>query len=153
MVPCIRRQTKFASWKTLSPLIWWVSEHEVEPRENGTRCLLQVGVRDWESLGTSPSRIQKKKGLVKQWQKSWMPKWKGKMKFILPKDHDWRNESLHTSRPRSSHRISILTSVNFFGQVRILLLLQFSGTVRQFRWAAVRRGYPVMRVSVFELWR
>ena len=27
--------------------------------KNGTRRLLQVGVRDWESLGTSPSRIQK----------------------------------------------------------------------------------------------
>ena len=27
--------------------------------KNGTRCLLQVGVRDWESLGASPSMIQK----------------------------------------------------------------------------------------------
>ena len=27
--------------------------------ENGTRCLLQVGARDWDSLGTSPSMIQK----------------------------------------------------------------------------------------------
>ena len=25
--------------------------------KNGTRCLLQVGVRDWDSLGTSPSMI------------------------------------------------------------------------------------------------
>ena len=25
----------------------------------GTRCFLQVGTRDWESLGTSPSMIQK----------------------------------------------------------------------------------------------
>ena len=26
--------------------------------KNGTRCLLQIGVRDWESLGASPSMIQ-----------------------------------------------------------------------------------------------
>ena len=29
-------------------------------KKNGTRCLLQVGVRDWESLGASPSMIQKR---------------------------------------------------------------------------------------------
>ena len=46
------------------------------------------------------------------------------------KDHQWRNESQNTSRPRSSHRISILTSMNLFGQIRILSLLQFSVTVR-----------------------
>ena len=32
--------------------------------------------------------------------------------------------------------------MNFFGQVRILLLLQFSEMIQR---AAVRRGYPVMR--------
>ena len=49
--------------------------------KNGIRCLLQVGVRDWESLGASPPKI--KKEFVKQWQKSWIPKWKENMKFIL----------------------------------------------------------------------
>ena len=28
--------------------------------KNGTRCLLQVGVRDWESLGAFPSMIKKR---------------------------------------------------------------------------------------------
>ena len=41
--------------------LWWTKLNRVK---NGTRCLVQVGVRDWESLGTSPSRIQK--GFVKQ---------------------------------------------------------------------------------------
>ena len=102
----------------------WFENTKLNRVKNGTQCLLQVGCQ------LARLRQEFNEGLVKQWQKSWMPKLKGEMKFILPEDHQWRNESLHTSRPRSNHRISILTSMNFFGQVRILLLLQFSGTVR-----------------------
>ena len=32
-----------------------------------------------------------------------------KTRFILPKDKEWRNEFLYTSRLRSSQRITILT--------------------------------------------
>ena len=40
----------------------WLENTKLNRVKNGTRCLLQVGVRDWESLGTSPSRIQKGSG-------------------------------------------------------------------------------------------
>ena len=107
----------------------WFENMKYEPCEE-LYSMLVAGGRP------SPSRFQKKNGLVKQLQKSWMPKRKGKMQFILPEDHEWRNESLHTSRPRSSHRISTLSSMNFFCQVRDCELIQR---------AAGRRGYAVMR--------
>ena len=72
-------------------------------------------------------RHEFKKVFVKLWQRSWMPKWKEKKRFIFRKDPEWRNESLFTSRPKSSHRIAILTSMNFFSQGRTLLLLSFRG--------------------------
>ena len=37
----------------------WFENSKLNRVKNGTRCLLQVGVRVWESLGTAPSRIQK----------------------------------------------------------------------------------------------
>ena len=37
----------------------WFENTKLNRVKNGTRCLLQVGLCDWESLGTSPSRIQK----------------------------------------------------------------------------------------------
>ena len=37
----------------------WFENAKLNRVKNGTRCLLQVGVRDWESLGASPSMIQK----------------------------------------------------------------------------------------------
>ena len=106
----------------------WFENTKLNRVMNGNRCLLQVGVRDWESPGTSPSRIQQ--GFCETVAEVTDAEVERKMKFTLRKDHEWRNESLFTSRPRSSHRISILTSMNFFGEVRILLLPQFSGAVR-----------------------
>ena len=64
----------------------WFENTKLNRVKNSTRCLLQVGVRDWEALGTSPSRT--KKGFVKRWQKSWMPKWKEKTRCILQEDHE-----------------------------------------------------------------
>ena len=37
----------------------WFENTKLNRVKNGTRCLLQVDVRDWESLGASPSMIQK----------------------------------------------------------------------------------------------
>ena len=37
----------------------WFENTKLNRVKNGIRCLLQVGVRDWESLATSPSMIQK----------------------------------------------------------------------------------------------
>ena len=93
----------------------WFENTKLNRVKNSTRCLLHVGVRDWESLGTSPSRIQKRFGEA----------------VAEVMDATSGGTSRYTSRPRSSRRISILTSMNFFGQVRILSLLQFSVTVRQ----------------------
>ena len=42
-----------ASLKILR-LSTWFKNTKLNRMKNGTRCLLQVGVRDWESLGTSP---------------------------------------------------------------------------------------------------
>ena len=51
----------YISEDTASIDLGWFEKHEDESCEkNGTRCLLQVGVRDWESLGASPSKIQKR---------------------------------------------------------------------------------------------
>ena len=41
----------------------WFENTELNRVKNCTRCLLQVGVRHWDSLGTSPSMIQKKRFL------------------------------------------------------------------------------------------
>ena len=56
-----------------------------------------------------------------------MPKWKEKMKFILPEDHEWRNESLCTSPP------------------------EVEPQNLAFQRAAVRRGYPVMMSRFFNI--
>ena len=37
----------------------WIENTKLNRVKNGTRCLIQVGVRDWKSMGTSPSMIHK----------------------------------------------------------------------------------------------
>ena len=100
----------------------WFENTKPSRMKNGTRCLLHVGVYDWESLGTSPSRIQR--GFCET------------VAEVMDTEVEGEDE-IHPSkrprvapRPRSSHRIAILTTMNFFGQVRILLSSQFSGTAR-----------------------
>ena len=58
----------------------WSENTKSDRVKNGTRFLLQVSV-----MGSHLARLRQefKKGLVKQWQKSRMPKWKEKMKFIV----------------------------------------------------------------------
>ena len=96
--------------------------------KNGTRCLLQVGVRDWESLGTPPSRSQKGFGET--------------MAEVVKCRSGWEDEIHPSIRPRVAERVAFHVPPEvepqnldfdvdeFLGQVRILLLLQFSGTVR-----------------------
>ena len=55
----------------------WFESTKLNRVTSSTRRLLQVRVRFKNS----------KKGLVKQWQTSWMPKWWVKMKF-LPEEHE-----------------------------------------------------------------
>ena len=116
----------------------WFENTKLNRVKNGTRCLLQVGVRDWESLGTSPSRIQR--GFGETVAEVMDADVEGEDEIHRSnKVHEWRNESLYTSRPGSSHRISVLTSMNTFAQVRILLLLQFTEDREIIQRAAVRR--------------
>ena len=56
----------------------------------------------------NPNRV-----FVKRWQKSSMPKWKEKTRFILQKDHEWRNEFLYTSRPEVEPQNRDLNVKNF----------------------------------------
>ena len=76
----------------------WFEDTKLNRVKNGARCLLQVGLRDWESLGTFPLRIQK--GLAKQWQKSLMPKWKDKVEFIFQKKATSGGTSRYTRSAR-----------------------------------------------------
>ena len=73
-----------------------------------------------------------------------MPK-KEKMKFILPKDHEWRNQSLYTSRPRSSHIISIFDVNEFLRSSPNPVVASVFGDSETIQRVAVRRGYPVMK--------
>ena len=75
--------------------------------KNGTRCLLQVGVRDWESLGTVPWMMQK--GFCETVAYVIDAEGKEKTRFILQKDKEGRKEFLYTSRLKSSQGITILT--------------------------------------------
>ena len=84
----------------------WFENTKLKRVNNGSRCSLQVGVRNWESLGTSPSKIQKGFG--------------ESVAGIMGSEVEGEDE-IHPSqkprvadRPRSSHRISTLTSMNFF---------------------------------------
>ena len=62
----------------------WFENTKLNRVKNGTRCLLLVGVRDWESLGTSLSRIQKGFGETEA-EVMDLRSGREKMKIILPK--------------------------------------------------------------------
>ena len=78
---------------------------------------------------------------------------KEKMKFILPKDHEWRNQLLYTSRPRSSHIISIFDVNEFLRSSPNPVVAPVFGDCEIIRRVAMCRGYPVMKSPFFELWR
>ena len=102
----------------------WFENTKLNRVKNGTRILLQVGVRDWESLGTSPSRMDAKV--------------EGEDEVHPSKKATSSGTSPHT---RSRHRISDFDVIEFL-RSSPNPVVAFSEVIRR---AAVRRGYPVMR--------
>ena len=84
----------------------WFENTKLNRVKNGTRCLLQVGVRDWESLGASPSMIQK--GFCETVAEVMDAEAEGEGE-IHPSKRQRVAEFLYTSGLRSSQRIMILT--------------------------------------------
>ena len=70
----------------------WFENTKLNRVKNGTRCLLQLGVRDWESPGTSPSMIQQR--FCEMVAGVMDAKRQEKTRCIVQKDHEWRNEFL-----------------------------------------------------------
>ena len=67
----------------------WFENTKLNRVKNGARCLLKVGVRDWASLGTSPSRTQ------------------GTVAEVMDAEVE-REEKIHLSkRPRVAERVAI----------------------------------------------
>ena len=75
--------------------------------ENGTRHLLLVGVRDWESLGASPSMISK--GFCETGAEVMDAEAKGEGEIHPSKKKNGWDEFQYTSRLPSSPRIMIST--------------------------------------------
>ena len=80
-----------------------------------------------------------------QWQKSWMPRKKEKIRFILLKDHEWRNELLHTSRMRVEPQNRDFDVNEFLQSTPNPVVASILGGTKIIQRAVVRRGYPVMR--------
>ena len=106
--------------------------------KNGTRCLLQVGVRDWESLGTSPSRIQQGFGET--------------LAEVMDVKVEGEVEIHPSKRPRVAERVAIHVPPDLDIDVNEFLrsspnpvVASVFGDCETIQRAAVRRGYPVMR--------
>ena len=95
----------------------------------------RLGIAGYIPIEDSIKRVS-----VNLWQRSWMQKWKEKKKCILQRYHEWRNESLHTSRPLSNLRIAILTLTSFMVMPEIPLWQRFFGGSEEVQRAALRRG-------------
>ena len=127
----------------------WFQNTKLNRVKNGTRCLLQVGVRDGESLGTSPSMIQK--AFVKRLRKSWMPKRMEKMRFTLQKDHEWRDEFLYHVPPDVEPQNRDFDVNEFLRSIPNPIVASILGDSEIVQRAAVRRGYPVMKSQFLNL--
>ena len=82
---------------------------------------------------------------AKRWQKLWMPKLKGKTRFILQKDHEWRNVFLYTSHLRSSQRNHDVNVSELLRSSPNPVVASVFGDSERIRRAAVCRGYNVMK--------
>ena len=121
----------------------WFENTKLNRVKIGTRCLLQVGVRDWESLGTSPSMIQK--GFCET------------VAEVMNAEAGGKYEIHPSKRPRVAERVPIHvppeveprdrdSNVNeFLRSGRNSVLASVFGDSEMIRRAAVRRGYPVMK--------
>ena len=94
----------------------WLENTKLNRVKNGTRCLLQVGVRDWESLGTSPSRIQKGSGET--------------VAEVMDAEAEGEDEIHPSKRPQVAERVATHVPARGRATESRVLLLQFSGTVR-----------------------
>ena len=111
--------------------------------KNGSRCLLQVGVRDWESLGTSPSRIEEG--------------FRETVAEVMDAEVEGEGEIHPSKRPRVAERTAkhVLSEVDpqnrDFNGIEFLrsspnpFVASVFGDCEMIHRAAARRGYPVMR--------
>ena len=110
-----------------------------------------MGVRDWESLGTSPSRIKEGFGET--------------VAEVMDAEVEGEDEVHPSKRPRVAERVAKhvppeVEPQNLDFDVNESLrtnpypvVASVFGDCQTIRRAAVRRGYPVMRSRFFELWR
>ena len=103
----------------------WFENTKMNRVNNGTRCLLQIGIQNWKSLGASPSMIQK--GFCET------------VAEVMDAKAEGEDEIHHEKRQRVAERvplhvpperITILMWTSFFGQARILLQPRFLETPR-----------------------
>ena len=99
-------------------------------------------------IGSHLARLRQefKKGLVKQWQKSWMPKWKGKMIIHPSQKSTSGGTSRHAHVPPEVEPQNLDFDVNeFLRSSPNLVVASVFGDCEIIQRAAVRRGYPVMK--------
>ena len=102
----------------------WFENTKLHRVKNDTRCLLQVGVRDWESLGTSPSMIQKE--------------FCETVAEVMDAEAEGEDDIHPSRRPRVAERVSMHVPPN-------PIVASIFGNTEEVERAAVRRGYPVMK--------
>ena len=109
--------------------------------KNGTRCLLQVGVRDWESLGAFLSRIQTFCETVAE---------------VMDAEVEGEDEVHPSKRPRVAERVSLHVPSEVEPQRRDFHAKQIIrsspnpvvasvGDSERVQRAPVRRGHPVLK--------
>ena len=123
-----------------SIVLGWFENTKLSRVNNGSRCLLQV---DWESLGTSPSRIQKAFGETAaevmdarvegegEIHPPRRPRVAERVAFHVPPEVDPQNLDFDVNEFRRSCPNPVVGSV--------------SGNCEIIQKADVRRGYPVMK--------
>ena len=119
----------------------WFDNTELNRVKNGTRCLFQTGVRDWETLGASQSMLRK--GVcdtVAEVMDAQVAK--RSRKFILQKNHEWRNEFLFTSRLTQNRDVDMN---GFLWSSPNPVVASSFGDSEIIQRAPIRRGYFVMK--------
>ena len=141
-VPCTRSHATFTEDSESIDLAWFENT-KLNRVKNGTRCLLQVRVRDWESLGTSPSRIQI--GVCET------------VAEVMDAEVEGEDEIHPSRRPRVAERVVVHVQpevepqtldfdVNeFLRSSPNPVVVSVFGDCELSQRAAVRRGYPVMK--------
>ena len=143
---------KFESRKILFQIdLEWFENTKLNCVKSGTRCLLQVGVRDWESLRTSPSRIQR--ALCET------------VAEVMDAEVEGEGENHLSKRPRVAERVVV--HVPFEIELQTLdfdvseflwsspnpVVASVFGDCEIIQRAAERRGYHELKSRYFELWR